>query len=218
MKKLMSMALAALFATMPCFAQNIERTRVKTERPANEMSVGYGFVSVPDIALGFAGIFGTALTGGLARVHDISSTGTAALEYDRFLGRHVAVGGMVTLEHASITFDQYDGKDENGNNKYSPGSPQGTVFLSVMPVVKLPWFYKEHVSMYSKAGAGLATSFGGDKSSSSSDEASDKDSNISFALQASLVGIDFGSVKYRGFVELGFGMQGLVSFGFRYSL
>lgn len=206
MKNFYSALIAVLVFSTSAFSQTIDR-------PDNEISVSIGAVSIPYFAHMLGGVFGTAFTGGLAKVSDISSTGAISVEYLKYLGNHVAVGASLTNETASLTFDSYNGKDDNGNSSYKDGKPQRQNYTTVMPTVKIPWFYTDHVSMYSKAAIGGCLSLDTDSGSSDSDDKA----QIMVGLQVTPIGIDFGGEKYRGFVEGGFGMQGLCVFGLRYS-
>lgn len=172
-------------------------------RPVNEISVSYGVISIPSIANVLAGVFGTAFTGGMAKADKISSTGAISIEYMNYLNSHIAVGGAIVEENTSIIFDSYSGKDEDGNTEYKEGEEQHYNFLTVMPVVKLPWFYREHFSMYSKLAAGLCVGT--------------SNGDLSFGAQVSPVGMDFGGKAIRGFAELGIGMQGMILGGLRWS-
>lgn len=203
MKRILSILAASIIAALPAFAaeEGVE-AKSGSVRPKNEVSVSYGTLSVPHIANILGGVFGTAFTGGLAKVDKIATSGAIGVEYMNYLNSHIAVGGCLTEECLTLSFDSYDGKDEDGNATYKDGEDQRNNYVTVMPAAKLPWFYYDHVSMYSKAGVGMSVNTGS--------------GDVNFALQVSPVGIDFGGKAFRGFAEVGFGMQGFLLAGLRW--
>ena len=95
---------------------------------------------------------------------------------------------------------KYTGKEEN--KKYDGKFRMG--FLSVMPHVKASWFDNPHFGMYSKVAVGAAGVF-----------QKDGESSITWAAQLSPVCMDFGGSDLRGYLELGVGMQGIVTLGIK---
>ena len=91
--------------------------------------------------------------------------------------------------------------------KWNENDKARTKYMSIMPAVKYNWLYRDHFSMYSKLALGLLLGI-------DSSEHSDK-TTASFGWQASAVGAEFGNA-FRGFVELGFGEQGILVAGLRY--
>lgn len=170
-------------------------------RPLNEVSFGYGYLSAPQLLIGFGETFGKAFavvfTLGAADLEEASSrvsTGAFTFEYMGYVHPHVALGVDVCAEYF------YQSK-RNGTNS-------DMLALSVMPAVKFQWFTKPHFGMYSKLAVGAFASvpFGQEFT---------KD-NIGLAMSVNPVGFEFGGYNYKGFVETGFGMQGMLSAGFKY--
>ena len=96
------------------------------------------------------------------------------------------------------------------SNKDGNKTPNGDFklgCLSAMPLVKFAWLNRAHVGLYSKLAAGAGLFFA---------NGSDAKDNISFAFQATPIGVDFGGEQFRGFVEAGVGWQGIVSGGVRW--
>ena len=116
----------------------------------------------------------------------------------------MAVGAACSYEHYIMRFDKAAGTDEDGNKIYTEGETNHHDMVSIMPSLKLLWFNRPHFSMYSKLAAGLLLHFGGEKPGA----------NVAFQL--SPVCADFGGRLCRGFVDLGFGCQGLASAGVRF--
>ena len=75
------------------------------------------------------------------------------------------------------------------------------------PTAISAWLNRAHVGLYSKLAAGAGLFFA---------NGSDAKDNISFAFQATPIGVDFGGEQFRGFVEAGVGWQGIVSGGVRW--
>ncbi|MCQ2134559.1 MAG: hypothetical protein MJY88_06290 [Bacteroidales bacterium] len=203
MKRILSILAASIIAALPAFAaaEGVE-AKSGSVRPRNEVSVSYGTLSVPHVANILGGVFGTAFTGGLAKVDKIATSGAIGVEYLNYLNSHIAVGGSIVEERLTLNFGSYDGKDEDGNATYKDGEDQHNNYITIMPTAKLPWFYYDHFSMYSKAGAGICV--GTDSG------------DVTFGMQLSPIGLDFGGKAFRGFAEVGFGMQGFLLAGLRW--
>lgn len=174
------------------------------EFPPNEISLSYGRVSYPEIALTIGGALGAGLSLGTATPSRMISTGAISLEYQRYVHSVVAVGAVASYEHYIMRFDKREGTDADGNPVYTEGETQHHNVLGVMPSLKLLWFNRPHFSMYSKVAAGLLLVVN-DKTSPS------------VAFQLSPVCADFGGRLCRGFVDLGFGCQGMVAAGVRFN-
>lgn len=80
-------------------------------------------------------------------------------------------------------------------------------YYTIMPAIKYNWVVKKYVSWYSKGAVGMTI----DSQSGGREDKTD----VMFNFQASLVGFEFGGA-FRGFVELGFGEQGIALAGLRY--
>lgn len=216
MKRITCMA-AILLAVLPMQAQTAEgqnkeaKARVIDTRPVNELSISYGGITLPDIAMSLGGAFATVFTFGLGKMSDMSFSGAFEAEYLHYVTPRIAVGAAAGYEHITMTMDTYNGKDENGNSQYAPGKKDHISFIHLMPEIKASWFYTPRVSMYSKAAIGVAVSTDADESVKESVD------NFCWALQLTPIGIDFGGRSFRGFAELGGGFQGLLVGGLRYS-
>ncbi|MBO5539926.1 MAG: hypothetical protein J5980_03155 [Muribaculaceae bacterium] len=80
-------------------------------------------------------------------------------------------------------------------------------YFSVMPAVKYNWLNRERFSMYSKAAVGLLIGRDSDGLTHKTEAA--------FIWQASAVGAEYGTA-FRGFLELGYGEQGILVAGLKY--
>lgn len=217
MKKFTCAFLAAVICAGTLSAQNIDP---RFGRPANEVNLTYGRISVPAFAYTLGGVFGTVFTLGAIAPEKMVSSGAISFEYYRYVHEHVAVGAATTYEVYTLGFKSYTGKDEEGHATYNSQIPDHTHIISIMPAAKFPWFNYEHVGMYSKAAVGLnimhtqGHSVVNDKGEQDVTEPS---TSVNVAWQANPVCVDFGNMFCRGFVELGWGFQGLVMLGLRYS-
>ena len=175
-------------------------------RLPDEINVSYGLVSIPSFAMVLGGALGTVFTFGLAKMDEFGTTGAISVGYYKYLTDHFAVGGDLCYERLLLGFAGYTG-DSTYENKLTPNH---STFYSVMPGIKLSWFNREHFGMYSKlnAGAFLQTSSQGESDST----------NFSFGFQVDPIAMEFGGMSFRGFVEAGIGMEGLVKAGVRYAL
>ncbi len=181
MKKLMLIA-ALMVGALSANAQNDELK--------NEISIGYGFGSISNIA----SIYETAFSFSSGDQHGF--WGPVSVEYQRHLTPMISVGGIATI--AGCSWDNGLLKDAS------------STYIGVMPSAKFNWIHGEHFGFYSKLGAGVMfvhSSMKGSNSSSSN--------STSFTFQVSALGVEFGS-QFRGFAELGFGEQGVLVAGLRY--
>lgn len=168
--------------------------------PDNEVSVSYGLGSYPEVVVALTGAFGTAFSFGMAQVSDLSIIGVFSAEYQRYVHRSIAVGGILSYEYCGLSFS---GTEDGDVQTSVQDSSNWISFIALMPSAKFKWFSFPHVGMYSKVAAGLMLSVSGE--------------NVApqFSFHVSAAGIDFGGEMLRGFVEAGFGCQGIVSGGVR---
>lgn len=174
----------------------------QTPESRNEIMFGYGRVTVVDVAHVVSGVFATAFTAGYARFDNFRSYGSVNLEYYRTLNKTFSVGAAVAWFGG--TADELNKENVKiGNADYSG--------FAVMPAAKAFWFRKPHVAMYSKLAAGVTLL-------DDYDEETDSHSfDPFFGAQVTLAGVQFGGERFRGFVELGGGMQGLALAGVSFS-
>lgn len=192
MKKILISTLLLVLLVYPARSQN---------RPANEFGVSYGTITVPDVAMTFGSILGVAFSGGLWSFDNINATGAFGLEYYHNFNDRIAVGGICCYDAFMA-----DAIDEDGGQKINKGR-YGSHFINVMPAFRVNWFDRERVSMYSKIAAGAMLQISPD------DELGENTTDWAFAAHLSLAGVEFGSRTFRGFVEAGWGMQGILTFG-----
>ena len=165
----------------------------------NELGLSYSQFTVPQFAYVFGGVLGVAFSLGTFTFENMVLPGALSLEYTHYVNNTFGFGGTLTGDY--MTADKYTGKDEN--KKYD--GKFRLSFLSVMPHVKIGWFDNPHFGMYTKLAAGGAFQL----------DNSDSNGGFTFAAQVSPVCMDFGGDSLRGYLELGLGMQGIVSLGIK---
>ena len=184
MKRLLTLVLAAglvLALAAPVKAESLGRLH------QNEIALSYGQLSFPQTVYVLGEVFGAVFSLGHFAPQDTRFIGQFGLEYTHWVGRWVGLGAIATTEYMTSTVNNGESSD------YS------MFVVSAVPTVKLSWFNYEHVGMYSKLGVGVSDYIGLD---------SEHPNQFIFAFQLSPVCVDFGGSSFRGFVELGYGVQG----------
>lgn len=195
MKRILISLAVAVFISAPVVSAQTPESR-------NEITLGYGRVTLVDVAHVAIGIFATAFTAGYARFDNFRSYGSANLEYYRVLNKTFSVGAAVSWFGGAA--------DELNKDKVKVGDSYYSGF-AFMPAAKVFWFRKPNVAMYSKLAAGvtLLDDYG--------EEADSHSFKPYWAAQVTCAGVQFGGERFRGFVETGAGMQGLVLTGVSFS-
>ena len=194
MKKLIAFLLC-LIVVVPVFAKN--------DKDRNEFSVTYGQFTVPQFAYVLGEVFGVMFTLGHASFEDPHMYGAAGVEYVHYVNNWLGFGGAAMCDYMTATaLSVASDGTKTPNGKFQLG------VVSVMPVMKFAWLNRAHVGLYSKLAAGVGYTFTG--------ETEDIKDKFMFALQATPLGVDFGGEQFRGFVELGLGMQGIANVGVRW--
>ena len=140
-----------------------------------------------------------------------------SVEYFHHLSKVVSVGGIFGFSGTSSDmYCNWQPNDGYGSTKEKVGSAH-KYYYTLMPAAKFDWLRKKNYGLYSKVGAGATFVTeketqdvnGGDKEVYS-------DNDVFFNLQATFIGVEVGSEKFRGFAELGVGEQGIILAGVRY--
>ena len=193
MKKLVTLILC-ITVIFPVFAKN--------DKDKNEFSVTYSQFTLPQFAYVTGGVLGAAFSLGHFSFENAHFIGGVGVEYVGYVNDWLGFGGAVIADYMTATaMNVASDGTKTPNGKFEMG------YLSVMPVVKFAWFNRERVGLYSKLGFGAGYSFTGD---------SEPKDRFGFSAQVTPIGVDFGGEQFRGFVEAGIGMQGIVSGGVRW--
>ena len=191
-----------LIALFMCFVV-LSSAFAKNDKDRHEFSITYGQFTVPQFAYVMGGVFGAMFTAGHFSFENPKMVGAAGVEYVHYVNGWLGFGGAAMCDYMTATaLSVSSDGTKTPNGKFQLG------VVSVMPVVKFAWLNRAHVGLYSKLAAGAGYTFTG--------ETGEVEDNFLFAFQATPIGVDFGGERFRGFVEAGLGMQGLVSGGVRW--
>ena len=89
-------------------------------------------------------------------------------------------------------------------------------YLTLMPAVKFDYLRKKHFGMYSKLAIGATLRTEKVDYDSNIDAKDHDESDFHINWQLSLLGLEAGGQALRGFIELGFGEQGIYVIGVKY--
>lgn len=231
MKTLKSMMIAAIIlcgTSMSAQAQNSDYYQTK-----DEVAISIGGPSNSQIINAFSELFGvmgsaiitSVATGGhytgYTTYENEKNIPAISAEYFHHINKTVSIGGIVgfngTFSDMYCTFQRNIG-DGNATieSKEKVGSAK-KYFITVMPAVKFDWLRQKNVGLYSKVAFGLTYMYEQEKQDNEAGEKElNSDSKIMGNFQASLLGVEVGSEKFRGFAELGVGEQGIFVVGCRY--
>lgn len=219
-----ALPLVSVYAASPVTAENVSRFASIVSQDGNpvaaapvtfhpnEVDLSYGRVSLYAVAFGFSGIMVSALSIGTAVIDELSSSGAVGFGYYHWFNPRFALGGEAAFENIRLGF-----KTGSDGTKMDPTSNN---LLHIMPSIKGRWVFKEHFGFYSKASLGPALLLSGrevETDSEGNKTVTPAKLGVSVAFQLSPIGLEFGSTSWRGFAELGFGVQGMVLAGVRYS-
>ncbi len=176
----------------------------------NDIAINYGVASVQTFVSLIAEtmmIIPTAIGG--MQFDGFYSTGSIGVSYYRSLGKTVSVGGVVNYNRVFSNFHDKDNPAITGNFAMN--------WVVVMATAKFYWFKKPGVAMYSKVGlgAGMLINRFTKKEADGTRAASPLTVGWAPAAQLSAVGVEFGG-QFRGFAELGIGMEGILNLGVKY--
>ena len=210
MKKVLFWAVAAMMATVSVCAQDAyvdQKHEVAVSTGAGSTSnVIDAFRMASDLAE--MGIQGDMMYD-THRVH-----GPYSIEYFYRPRPWLGLGGMVVYGTGNMRVYSYhlDGKRlvEDATHESIKGN-----YLSVMPAVKLDWIRRQYFGMYTKVALGFTRRHVYvDYHNSPRGDEEKRATHLNGQL--TLVGMDFGSPHFRGFLDFGLGEQGVVLLGLRY--
>ena len=167
--------------------------------PRNDFNVSYGYFTLTQFATVLGGVFGAAFSLGHATPEDILSTGSIQLEYLHRTNSWLWIGGCVSGEKDTLVMSTQD-SDGNVTGKSNSDIITGNLCFTA----KANWLRRQKMAMYTRLSAGVFTTFGQD------------DNSLAPSIQLSLLGLEAGGQNFRGFMELGVGMHGILSGGFKY--
>jgi hypothetical protein len=197
MKKILLLAVAAMMATVNANAWD--------DNVKQEVGISYGVWSNSDIINAYETI-GTNIFG--ASTGDEHFVGPIGLEYFYHLNSWFSVGGIGV--YGQMHQDLFLTGKKNGK-----GGEIKNLYLTLMPAMKFDWVRKSHFGVYSKLGIG-ATLRNEKVDYDASDKDDYNDTEVHVNWQVSLLGLEAGGNRLRGFLEIGTGEQGIFDIGLRY--
>ena len=198
MKKTLLIATVLMLAAVGASAQNVY------ENTKHEVAVGYGMLSNSQWLDLFAEV---AVMDAGTTFSNENFVGSYSVEYlyraEKWLGLGCIFSfGQSTMDYSS----QVSGPKEGSiTNRY----------FSLMPAMKLDWLRTNHFGMYTKLAVGYTyRTIAVDYEDATKEDVNDNMGHLNW--QASLLGIEAGGQKFRGFIEAGIGEQGVAIVGLRY--
>lgn len=186
-----------LFIVAAVFATAFTASAEDYETPANEISASVGYFTHPHVALTFGDAFGGIIDGDASAE---STFGSFGLTYMHNINSRFGVGATTSYEY--IYKNAKDGK------KYTEN------FITVMPTARAYWFRHKSFGMYSRLAAGVALNCSKGYVKDLGKEKTETD--VLFGFHLAPVSMEFGSNKASGFLELGWGYQGIVNAGVKF--
>ena len=196
MRKLTLLILAAMMGTTGMKAQN------GYDETKQEVAVGLGVLPNSQFLDMFEKV-GGALAG--AKFENEKFFGPISAEYFYHVKPWLGLGGIIV--YGQNKQDTYLNHEMIGKNK--------NTYITLMPAAKFDWLRKQHFGMYSKLAFG--TTMRNEKADYESPEKEGySETTFEVNWQISLLGLEAGSERLRGFLELGTGEQGIGLIGLRY--
>lgn len=148
-----------------------------------------------------------------------------SVEYFHHLNKTISIGAIAAFNGYSsdmyCTWQRNNGDGTSSSSKEKIGTAK-QYYATLMPAVKFDWVRKKNFGVYTKLAIGLTYNYEKEiqKKDGTGKDIDDKevhsDTRFMGNFQASLLGLEAGSQKIRGFAELGFGEQGIILAGLRY--
>ena len=187
---------------MPAFAQ---LDTVRSNK--NEFSIGYGHLPASSFRF----------SPGCKVFPETDHIGSFYVTYTRRLNKVIGIG--LTFCYDPIHLDYY-GK-VNGNNTLICEVRENS--FSLIPHLKINWLNTKYVNLYSKVGF-----LGFHQTTYKQEEyypelyevnppSQDELFNL-YAFQVTPIGVEVGTKRCAGFLQVGMGMEGMICIGFRYGL
>lgn len=169
---------------------------VHGQKAGNEISIGVGGATFPDIAETAEDVGSIIGTIGLLRHTSKRTTPAVFASYGRFVDEHLKLG-------VSAGYQKF-------KNEYfiadAPWFSTEVSYFNFMFRGDYVYFDREWVDLYSGAGLGMAVV------TEEKVEQKDTDTEYWFSFHVNALGARFGK-RVAGFAELGFGFNGIVSAG-----
>ena len=126
--------------------------------------------------------------------------GPISVEYFYHLSNRFSLGAIAVYGHKGS--DLYENSTKRGELSAN--------YLTLLPGVKFSWWSNDYLGLYSKAAVGVTYR------TEKADAINYSESEARLNWQLSAIGFEGGSLRVRGFAELGFGEQGVFFTGVRF--
>ena len=202
MKKLFILLTLVMAFSLSTFAQ---RDTIRSNK--NEFSIGYGVK--PSSSFRF--------NPGNHYYPLEENVGAIFATYTRRLNKVIGIGASYCFDPRFLTYY------EKPNTKEGLICRFGTSSHTLMFHLKINWLNTKYVNLYSKVGQGIMawnyhlTEYQPHlyQIEMPSNDFADR---IDYAYQFTPIGVEVGTKRCAGFIQCGFGMEGMISIGFRYGL
>lgn len=174
----------------------------------NEFSIGYGHFPASSFRY----------RPGCMIYPETDNIGAVYVTYTRRLTKVIGIGVTACVD--PIIFNYHDGV----NGEYTLICKASQHSIAILPHLKINWLNTKYVNLYSKvAPLGIRYCTYHQKEyfpdlyevKPPFDSFSDR---IGYAYQITPIGIEVGTKRCAGFLQVGMGMEGIISIGFRYGL
>ena len=217
------MIAAILFCGASVNAQTKEGYNTK-----DEIAVSVGAGSNSQIINAFSSIFsvlGEALITGMMTGGQYVGTTTyenekdipaLSVEYFHHMDKVVSIGAIAAFNGTSSDmYCNFQRSDGSSITKEKVGYAH-KYYFTLMPAAKFDWLRGKNFGLYSKLAVGATYYTEKEKQEVNGENREvHSDSGVRFNFQASLLGVEVGVEKFRGFVEFGAGEQGILLAGLR---
>ena len=202
--------LLLVVACVACVAPRVyAQEKDANELPKNEVALGY---SIPINTSKYFDLLSVLY---YSDYNKRSIAGPISAEYFHFVSPKVGVGAVTVYNLTGVTYYY----DINGGTESVVSATSNISWMTIMPAIKFRWLRKEHFGIYSKLSFGAT--YGIEVITKKLPSEVVKIKKHCYALypnfHISVIGVEAGSHNIRGFAELGFGEQGLLNGGVRYS-
>jgi hypothetical protein len=204
---ILTVAAMLVAATVAFAGDGLPETRAQEQQPPHEFSLSYGQIGLSEMFIGM----GNYTVGGENVDYD-NYFGPLNLQYFYRKKPWKLIGIQATYFYDSCGFHYSKAEDSpdgymNERNKHH--------CFSLMPAVKYNYLRKKHFGMYSGASLGVLMV----RYNCVRGDVEHTDKYMFYPIfQLSLLGLEGGGQRLRGFMDIGFGEQGVLQFGLRYRL
>lgn len=171
---------------------------LQAQETKHDLAFTYGFASSSQVL----DVFGDLLSAPFSSssIEKDWWFGPLGFEYFYHMDNRFSLGCVTVFGHRGG--DLYEGNTKCGELAAN--------YFTVMPAVKYMWWSNANLGLYSKAAIGATYR------TEKIDDINYSENKIHVNGQFSAIGFEGGSLKVRGFAELGFGEQGIFFTGLRY--